>query len=183
MVFCAALLFVPVTMKSRKGQDLPALTAFRALSCSRVSINISGDVHHPGIYLVPANSMAIGVINMAEPLRPLIKSAIDPANSPLLDGSAVKLTMLPDGSTLLKVDKMTVSEHLVLRIPLDIALLNEADFDRLPGIGPALARRIVDYRQKNGGILYVGDLNEIEGIGEKKFKTISIFFQPPLNTQ
>jgi competence protein ComEA len=179
MIVCAALLFVPVIMKSRTSQDIPAHTAFRALSSGRVSVKVSGDVLHPGIYTVPAKSLAASVINMAEPLRPLKQVIIDPATLPLLNGSAVMLAEQPDGSLLLKVDQMTVPERLVLGISLDIATMNEADFDRLPGIGPALARRIVEYSQNNGGILRVGDLTAVEGIGEKKYKLIRTYFQHP----
>lgn len=183
MIVCAALLLVPVTMKNRMSQDIPAHTVLSALSSGRVSVKVSGDVLHPGIFEVPANSMAISVINMAVPLRPLKQLMIDPAGSPLLNGSAVTLALQPDGSDLLKVGQMTVSERLVLGIPLDIATMSEADFDRLPGIGPALARRISEYRQNNGGILRVSDLRAVEGIGEKKYKTISALFQHPKNTR
>jgi competence protein ComEA len=180
MVVCAALLFVPVAMKSRKSREIPALSAFRVLSGGRVSVKVSGDVLHPGIYAVPANSLAINAIILAEPLRPLKQYMIDTsAARPLLNGSAVKFALQPDGSLLLTMDQMTVSERLVLGIPLDITTMSEADFDRLPGIGPALARRIVEYRQNNDGILRVGDLAAVEGIGEKKYKMILTHFQHP----
>ncbi|GAC1471227.1 MAG: hypothetical protein PVSMB11_06990 [Desulfuromonadaceae bacterium] len=144
-----------------------------------MSVKVSGDVLHPGIYEVPANSLAVSVINMAVPLRPLKQCMINPASNSLLNGSAVKLAEQPDGSFLLTMDQMTVPERLVLGIPLDITAMSEADFDRLPGIGPALARRIVEHRQNNGGILRVCDLTAIVGIGEKKYKKIRAYFQHP----
>jgi competence protein ComEA len=67
---------------------------------------------------------------------------------------------------------------MVLGIPLDISSMSEADFDRLPGIGPALAKRIVTYRQLNGGNLRFNDLAAIEGMGEKKLELIRKFVQP-----
>ncbi|HXE97329.1 MAG TPA: helix-hairpin-helix domain-containing protein [Dongiaceae bacterium] len=180
MVLCAALLLATVASKSRKNQDIPALTAFSVLTGGRVSVKIGGDVRYPGIYGVPANSLAVSVINMAVSMRPHKQYLIAPsAARPLQNGSAVMLVEQPDGLPLLTADQMSVPERLVLGIPLDISTMNEADFDRLPGIGPALARRIVEYRQKNGGFLSVDDLVSVDGIGDKKNKNIRAYFQHP----
>jgi competence protein ComEA len=42
-----------------------------------------------------------------------------------------------------------------------------ADLMTVPGIGKALAERIVDFREKNGPFDQVGDLVKVRGIGEK----------------
>lgn len=177
MIGCAALLFLPVYLKSRTNQDAPDRAAFRVLSSNRVTVKVSGEVLHPGIYEVSANSMAMTVIKMAEPSWPKKIGIIDEtAARPLQNGSALKLVLRPDGSYLLTSDRMTVPERMVLKIPLDIATMDESDFDRLPGIGPVLAKRITEYRQKNGGILRVGDLAAVEGISEKKYRVLCGFF-------
>lgn len=183
MIACAALLFLPVVMKSRTSQDITDRAAFRPLSSGKISVKMSGDVLHPGIYGVTANTLAESVINMAVPLHPLKKCTIDPAARPMLNGSAVKLAVQPDGSFLLTMDQMTVSERLVLGIPLDITTMSEADFDRLPGIGPALAKRIIEYRQNNGGMLRVEELNAVEGIGDKRYNKLRGYFQGAVNKQ
>lgn len=183
MVVCASLLFVPVATKSRTNRETPVRAAFHVLSSNRVSVKVSGEVLHPGIYQVPANSLASSVIKMAEPLRPMRPYNTDSsAARPLLNGAAVRLLEQPGGQLLLTVGEMSVPERLVLGVPLDITTMNEADFERLPGIGPALARRISEYRQKNGGMLRVEDLAAVEGIGEKKYKAILGCFQHDVNT-
>jgi competence protein ComEA len=50
--------------------------------------------------------------------------------------------------------------------------INTAPADQLeglPGVGPKMAARIVEYRQKNGGFKKPEDLMNIPGIGEKNF--------------
>lgn len=181
MVACAALLFLPVAIKSRKNQDIPALTAFNPLSSSKISVKVSGDVLHAGIYQLAANSLAGTVIKMAEPLCSLKQNKYDADTvvQPLLDGSTVNFTILADGSPLVMVGQMTVPERLILGIPLDISTMTGTDFDRLPGIGPSLARSIVEYRQRNGGSLSLSDLSKVEGMGDKKCKMVIPFFQRP----
>lgn len=177
MVVCAALLFIPLVLKSRTNQEMPVRTAFAVLPSDRICVKVGGEVLHAGVYDVSANLMAEGVIKLAVQKRPLKRYAsAASAVRPLRNGSAVNLSGQPDGSLLLTVDQMTVAEKMILGIPLDIGVMSEADFNYLPGIGPALAGRIVAWRHKNGGNLTVRDLAGIDGIGEKKYKMLHSYF-------
>jgi len=53
--------------------------------------------------------------------------------------------------------------------PLNLNAATEAQLEALPGIGPATATRIVEYRKKNGAFKKVEDLMNVKGIGEKSF--------------
>jgi competence protein ComEA len=50
-------------------------------------------------------------------------------------------------------------------VPLDLARATVAELERLPGVGPALARRIVEAREAGGGFRRPEDLLEVRGIG------------------
>jgi competence protein ComEA len=50
--------------------------------------------------------------------------------------------------------------------PLDVNLASAADFERLPGVGPALAARIVAVRVREGPFGSVDDLRHVRGIGD-----------------
>jgi len=55
---------------------------------------------------------------------------------------------------------------------IDINKATANDFQKLPGIGPSLAKQIVAYREKHGPFRRVEDLMVIRGIGFKKWKQI-----------
>ena len=59
---------------------------------------------------------------------------------------------------------------LLLVLNLNTATLME--LETLPGVGPVLARRIVDFREKKGGFRRVEELLVIPGISERKWRVI-----------
>ena len=72
-------------------------------------------------------------------------------------------------------ESTTLSDHLPHesndgRIDINSATLEE--FESLPGIGPAIAKRIISYRSVNGKFDIVEDLTEVSGIGEKTIESL-----------
>ena len=55
---------------------------------------------------------------------------------------------------------------------LDLNRATSQDFDALPGVGPKLAERILEYRQSVGIFHSPDELREVKGIGKKKFERI-----------
>ena len=49
--------------------------------------------------------------------------------------------------------------------PLDVNLASAAEFERLPGVGPALAARIVEVRARDGPFASIDDLRRVKGVG------------------
>jgi competence protein ComEA len=63
-----------------------------------------------------------------------------------------------------------IATIVLIVINLNIATVQE--LQTLPGIGPTLAQRIVNFREKNHGFKRVEELLAIPGISEKKWKAI-----------
>ena len=60
--------------------------------------------------------------------------------------------------------------------PSEVLNLNTAgpeQLDSLPGVGPVLAQRIIDWRTEHGGFRSVEELREVKGLGGKKFDDIA----------
>jgi len=60
----------------------------------------------------------------------------------------------------------------VLLLALNLNTATPKQLEALPGIGPVLAKRIVDFREKKGGYRRIEELLAVPGISEKKFKVL-----------
>jgi competence protein ComEA len=66
-----------------------------------------------------------------------------------------------------RAQQAPAADAKVAQVNLNAASAGE--IEKLPGVGPAMAARIIEYRQKNGGFKKVEDLMNVKGIAEKTF--------------
>lgn len=108
-----------------------------------------------------AASVEMPVRAVAEPVRPAERMAPQvkrSAETPSRHRARPpKLTVRTDGSAAAKLD--------VNRATLE-------EFERLPGIGPGLAKLLLAHRTQHGPFLRVEDLRAVKGIGQKRFERL-----------
>ena len=66
-----------------------------------------------------------------------------------------------------------IIEHVTSQLSVNCA--TKIELESLPGIGPSLAQRIIEYREEHGKFLCLEELKCVKGIGEKKYATILPF--------
>lgn len=160
----------------------------RETSVPTLKVHVKGAVKKPAVYSLPFGSRIVDAVKVAQPLPDADINALNLADF-LEDGQEV---VVPSKNRSLGSSSLSLSlpakpsQHSLrskpdTKPPLQVINLNtatEADLVRLPGIGPALARRIVEYRRQIGGFKSVEQLLEVKGIGEKKLEQIRPYVRP-----
>ena len=73
------------------------------------------------------------------------------------------------GSTAIEAARQDTKAAAPSPAPLNLNAATAADLEKLPGVGAAMATRILEYRQKSGGFKKIEELMNIQGIGERNF--------------
>lgn len=167
-IFIAAFTVALVVIFSSLGpaETGQAETAESSVTIASAYVAISGQIVRPGVYPVDSTTRLFEVISAAGGFT---KKA---------DQSSVNLARLvQDGEQIIVLAKGgSPSEPERKLMSLNSATADE--LETLPGVGPTLAGRIVDWRVANGGFESVEDLLKVGGIGDKLFAGIRMMVQP-----
>lgn len=141
-----------------------------------IQVYVTGAVEKPGVYRLPAEARVYEALNMAVSL-PVANLKIINLASRLEDGQAIVVPAQGEdpgeisAGGLSSITTPGTSTSKSGKVNINTASLQELD-DKLPGIGPAIAQRIIDYRNTHGAFSKIEDLNEISGIGDAKYTDV-----------
>lgn len=139
-----------------------------------ILVYVSGGVIRPGLYALPVNSRVQDAIEAAGGLLPQANGASLNLAAPMQDGDQLTIaTLVPTSPPVFQVGEggvrfqvlptATLADVQGGKININTASLEE--LDTLPGIGPATAQKIIDYRQANGPFETIEAIVDVSGIG------------------
>jgi len=170
--FLAATFFFIGHGASRKRVPV----AYLHSSTASNTLRLKGHVPVPGLYGFPDNTDLATVIKMTAPLLAGKVRDRELLEAQLKNGDIIEVVAKDLDYVEIIITKMKAKERMVLGIPLHPDQMDLADWESLPGIGPGLAKNIMDDRQKNGDFDSVESLRRVSGIGENKLNEIRMYF-------
>lgn len=119
------------------------------------SVSISGSVVNPGTYTVTKDSNLGYLISLAGGLKEDADITSFNSSATLVDGGSYYISYIRAGENKISINSA-----------------NQAQLDTLPGIGEVFAKRIIEYRSKNGQFKTIEELKNVKGIGESLFESL-----------
>ena len=136
----------------------------------QVFVHVAGAVRRPGVYALPRGSRGGDAVERAGgPRRSADLTAVNLA-AVLRDGQ--QLVVPPSGAAAGGSAPTGGAAGGGGGAKLPLSTATAAQLEGLDGIGPALAARILAYRDAHGGFRSVDELAEVEGIGDKRLEAL-----------
>ncbi|MFB6718628.1 helix-hairpin-helix domain-containing protein [Kribbella sp. NPDC056345] len=158
----------PTTLATGAPVTQPTSPSSTGKPTTTVVIHVAGKVHRPGLVRAPTGSRVADALTLAGgPLRGVDLSSLNLARQ-LTDGEQI-VVGIPTPPTAPVGTSPVVPPTTT---PLNLNTATVPQLDALPGVGPVLAQRILDYRTENGPFATVDQLQEVPGVGPKKFDSL-----------
>jgi competence protein ComEA len=163
---------VPATTAAATA-TLPTTTAVPLI------VYVNGAVSVPGVYSLPPGSRIQQAIDAAGGFAPGANTAIVNLAQPVQDGVQIYVPLTTEEAAPAPVitnpQPLEAAPGRSGSLPAGLININMAtaeELEQLPGIGPALAQRIIDHRTEAGPFADIEAIMDVAGIGEAKFGQI-----------
>jgi competence protein ComEA len=160
---------VALSLPRADQSDSAAATASPTTTSGELHVHAAGAVAQPGVVTVPGGSRVTDVIAAAG--GPAADADVDQINLAALVTDGERIYVPHKGETVAALG----SGGGAAGAADAIVNLNDADetaLETLPGVGPATAKAILDYRTQHGKFRSVDDLLNVRGIGPSKLSQI-----------
>ena len=138
-----------------------------------VVIDVTGAVRRPGVYRLPSGARVIDAVERAGGASgKALLGAINRA-ARLADGQQVVVPERGPGGTAVGVVGASGEDG-----PISLGSATVEQLDTIDGIGPVTAEKIVEYRDRRGGLASVDQLDEVSGIGPVTMESLRSRLQP-----
>jgi competence protein ComEA len=133
-----------------------------------IRVYISGAVVNPNVYDLPPGAIVQDVVQMAG--GPTADADLDRINlaEPLSDGQHI---YVPHVGEVVVQDVQPGTDNATSGL-VNINTAMQEQLESLPGIGPVIAQRIIEYREANGPFGVIEDIMNVPGIGPATFEDI-----------
>jgi competence protein ComEA len=139
---------------------------------AEVVVQVAGEVRRPGVYTVSPGARVHEAVERAGGLT----RRADPAGVNLVakvaDGQQVIVPRRGAAAPAASGAGASGGAGSTAGPKVSLGSATVEQLDAIDGIGPTLARRIVEYRQENGGFSSIDELRQVDGIGEKRFEAL-----------
>lgn len=154
----------------------PGLTINNPRFEKGITIEINGQVKRPGLLSYSQPPRVQRVIQDAGGLMQNRRLAATAATVVLESDLSLTVLQKDNGEVFLQQSPLSGKALWILGRPIPLNRATAEDLGGLPGVGPALAGRIIEYRQAHGGFSSLDELKEVKGIKGKTFEKIKGHF-------
>lgn len=142
------------------------------LSDQKITIELTGEVYRQGLFTYRQRPTIQQVIQDGGGTVSTRSLSWPEKIKVLTQDTSLSFYRNEAGGVFLQPGPLSIKALWILGRPIPLNRAAAEDLDRLPGIGPGLARRIVAYRETRGGFSSLDELKEVSGIKEKTFEKI-----------